>query len=133
MADQQGPPGDAPRPPGSDAPVGFTLDGAQRIVTVTRYVERQIKQQPPQRSRYPLAIMTEPRLAKTGGGGIPAISGTTPGSAAVTFQKFDGTNLSARTETITAFNLSSSAVGANKTVILEWVSGYPFVVWEDCG
>lgn len=131
MADQQGPPGDAPRPPGSDAPVGFDLVGAQRIVRTVRWVEQQIRQPLPQRGRYPVGLQRDGCCAMTGSSGIPAMSGTTPGKGTVTLYKFDGTNLTS-IGTITAYNNFTSAVGNSKNVILEWVNGYAFVVAEEC-
>jgi len=71
-------------------------------------------------------------LAKSGTSGIPANANSVPGSAAdVTLYSFDGTTMTAGAPT-TAYNLSTTAVGANKWLILLSVGGLNFVIFEDC-
>jgi hypothetical protein len=71
--------------------------------------------------------------AKSGGSGIAAMSGTTPGVADVTLWDFDGTTLTSQTVTVKAYNKSATAVGNNKHLILVMVDKWWFVDWEDCG
>lgn len=70
-------------------------------------------------------------FAKSGGSGIPALTGTTPGSATVTLYDFDGTSLTAG-DTATAFNPSTTAVGANRWLIVLKVQTQWVVIVEDC-
>lgn len=65
-------------------------------------------------------------VAKVGASDIAALSGTTPGSATVTIQTFDGSNqLTASSATITAYNFWTSVVpaGAYITVVQEIATG----------
>lgn len=71
-------------------------------------------------------------LAKSGGSGIPALSGSTPGKADVTLQLFDGSSVSTDTRTEKAYNLSTTAVGNNKLLVLAKVGKWWIVIWEDC-
>lgn len=71
-------------------------------------------------------------LAKSGGSGIPAMSGSMPGKADVTLQLFDGSTLSSDTRTEKAYNLSQTAVGNNKYLILAKILKWWFVIFEDC-
>lgn len=73
------------------------------------------------------------RVGKTASGGVPALSGSTPGKATdVVLYSFDGTTLTAG-ETVTAYNISSVAVGGNKWVLLKRVlGGWWFVDTESC-
>jgi hypothetical protein len=71
-------------------------------------------------------------VGKTGGTGIPAMSGNTPGSAPVTLYSFDGTTMTATSQVVTTFN-TTPAVAANKFVQLKiGPGGYPFVDVEPC-
>jgi hypothetical protein len=72
------------------------------------------------------------KVAKTGGSTIAAISGSTPGSGAVTFYDFNGSTLTARSDTLTVYNLASVAVEANTWIMVKLVDGYWFVDWEQC-
>jgi hypothetical protein len=72
------------------------------------------------------------RPAKAPAGGIPALSGATPGSATVTFYTWDGTSFSLGSETATAKNVYGSAVGANKLVWVTRWRGTWFVLTEAC-
>jgi hypothetical protein len=73
-------------------------------------------------------------VAYTGGSGIAARSGTTPGSATVTLYTLSGGTLATATTTDTAYNLSTSAVAASAYVVCmrEQISGKLICVWEDC-
>lgn len=70
-------------------------------------------------------------IAKSGAGGVPALASNTPGSATVTLYGFDGTTLTAG-DTATAFNISTTAVGANKWLILLRLMRWWFVIVESC-
>jgi hypothetical protein len=70
-------------------------------------------------------------VAKSPGGGIGAMSGTTPGSATCTLYNFDGTSLTAG-DTDTVFNMASTAVAANKFLQVKSIQGHWFVDVEDC-
>jgi hypothetical protein len=72
-------------------------------------------------------------VGKTGGSGVPAMSGAVPGSATVTLYAYDGTTLTATTQTVAAKNEASTAAGANKFVQMKiGPGGYPFLDFEDC-
>lgn len=71
--------------------------------------------------------------AKSGAGGVPAMSGTTPGHADVTLYSDDGSALVSQTVTEKAWNKSAAAVGANKHLILVRIEPRWWVLWEDCG
>jgi hypothetical protein len=71
------------------------------------------------------------RIAKSDGAGIPAISGTTPGKSSVTIHTFDGTSLSPSAP-MTVYNISTTAVGANKWLIVQRIGQYWFVIVEAC-
>lgn len=75
------------------------------------------------------------RLAYTGGSGIPARSGTTAGSGTVSLVTQSGATLTTTGTTVTAYNLSASAVAANVYVQLkkDSNSGLWHVDFEDCG
>ncbi len=81
-------------------------------------------------------------VAKTGAGGIAALSGNTPGSGTVTLHRKDGNgDLAALTDgtgadiTKTAYNLASTSVAGSTWVQLkqEITSGMLLVDFEDCG
>ena len=81
-------------------------------------------------------------LAKSPAGGIPAMSGSTPGSATCDVYRIndDGdvevvTDSQDETVQITAYNLSTSAVAASTFIHTkqEIVSGANLVDFEDCG
>ena len=75
----------------------------------------------------------EYRYAKAPGGGIPARSGTTLGSGTVTFYTRSGATLTLGSATATAYNPSTTAVGANKVIIVIGREGGPWdVVVESC-
>lgn len=73
------------------------------------------------------------RIAKVGSSGIPAMSGTTPGSGGVTLYTFNGTTLAVSADAATAYNLhTSDPVAANAWVMVAYIDGWPFVLWEMC-
>jgi hypothetical protein len=111
----------------------FDKAGAARVVAAVRRTEgtSQGAALPP-RARYPVGGGPHGYLARTGTGGVPAMSGTTPGHADVTLYEFDGTTLTLSGDTLTAYNMVPAAVAANKVVLLHWANGYPFVVVEPC-
>ena len=71
--------------------------------------------------------------AVAGGGGIPAFSGSTAGSATVTLYTLVGLVWTATAQTVTALNLSATAVGASKRLLLASDGTNYWVIWEDCG
>jgi hypothetical protein len=81
-------------------------------------------------------VFTAPPLflvGKTGGSGVPAMSGAVPGSATVTLYSYDGTTLTATAQTVAAKNEASTAAGANKFVQMKiGPGGHPFLDFEDC-
>jgi hypothetical protein len=81
-------------------------------------------------------VFTAPPLmlvGKTGGSGVPAMSGAVPGSATVTLYAYDGTTLTATAQTVAAKNEASTAAGANKFVQMKiGPGGHPFLDFEDC-
>lgn len=74
------------------------------------------------------------RIGKTGAGGVPALAGSTPGTiSTVTLYDFDGSTLTANETGVTVFNISSTAVGANKWIMVKVIfGGYYFVDVESC-
>jgi hypothetical protein len=73
-------------------------------------------------------------LAKNGGSTIAARSGTTVSSGTVTLYYVSGTTLTSLGISVSAFNLSGTAVAADAwlNVAPEAGSGKWFVTWEDC-
>lgn len=74
-------------------------------------------------------------IAKAPSGGIPARSGTTPGSASCTFWEIGtGPTLAATSVSETVYNISGTAVAANAliTVNREYLSGLWIVIMESC-
>lgn len=74
-------------------------------------------------------------IAKAPSGGIPARSGTTPGSATCTFWEIGtGPTLAATSVSETVYNISGTAVAANAliTVNREYISGLWIVIMESC-
>jgi hypothetical protein len=115
----------------------YTL--TQEAIRQVRLVVRQVLRSPEFRRRNTSTIVTHGALATyigmTGGSGIAARSGTTPGSATVTLYKINsGPTLATATTTVTAYNLSTSAVAASAYVVImqEQITGKFICVWEDC-
>ena len=74
-------------------------------------------------------------VAKAGGSGVTARSGTTAGSGTVTIYYIDGGVLTSTSQTVTAYSLSATAVANNAYITIkrcsldeEWI-----VDAEDCG
>ena len=66
-------------------------------------------------------------------GGVTVASGTTLGSGTVTFYTRSGATLTLGSATATAYNPSTTAVGANKVIIVIGREGGPWdVVVESC-
>ena len=73
-------------------------------------------------------------LAKADSSGVSARSGTTVGSdTGVVIQYMNGTTIGATNFTVTAYNLSASAVAADAYLQLTYIAGQWFVDYEDCG
>lgn len=71
--------------------------------------------------------------AKSGGSGIPAMSGSTPGSDDVTLYHQDETDdLVTQNVTVKAYNMSGVDVGADKNLILAMIDNRWFVIVEGC-
>ena len=89
--------------------------------------------------------ITQVYIAKTPGGGIPALSGNTPGSATVDIYYIDGDGSAQQLDDggapspnkvqETAYNFSQTAVAGNTWIHLkqEMVSGKLLCDFEDCG
>ena len=116
----------------------FSKDAARQIQNVIRRVER-VR---PAQAKPPKPItQASAYIAKTGGSGIPARSGTTPGSASVALYRINyaGTLVPVVDDTsaaieILVYNVSSSAVAANAYVqVKQEVFGRYVVDFEDCG
>jgi hypothetical protein len=73
-------------------------------------------------------------LAKSPGGGIPAMSGTTPGSATCDVWEMVSTTIAVTSRQETVYNLSLTAVGASKQIQCkqEIRTGRILCDWEDC-
>lgn len=75
------------------------------------------------------------KIAKSGGSGIPAMSGTTAGSGTVTLYDLagaTGTTVATQAVTVTALNLASTAVGNNKMIGLVKYDKFWVVFCEWC-
>lgn len=74
-------------------------------------------------------------IALAPGGGIPARSSATPGTATCTLYEINsGGSLAATTNTETVYNISAAAVAASAYIFInrEYVSGKWVVVMESC-
>jgi hypothetical protein len=77
--------------------------------------------------------LCEIALAKTGGSGIPARSGTTLGSATVTIQDVSLSNVVSAGNSVTCLNFSGSAIGNNRLISIgKRRDGRWQVLSEDC-
>jgi hypothetical protein len=116
----------------------FSREAAQQIQRTVRKGERVNRAK--QRFDHP-AYQLKIHIAKSPAGGIAALSGTTPGSASVALYRMKDGDLEAITDdngnaaTITAYNLSSSAVAADTFIQIkqEVATGAMLVDFEDCG
>ena len=108
---------------------------------IDRAVRRVLAEPGRRRERVPASSTGAMYIAKVGGSAMGARSTDTPGSATVTLQRIDSTgDLSDQLAedgtavTVTAHNLSVSTVAADGYVMLLQcqLSGYYWVVWEDC-
>jgi hypothetical protein len=86
-----------------------------------------------------IKLPRDDRIARTGAGGVPARAGAVLGRAAITFQDIKQTGTGATiTGTLAdagsdfAYNLSGTAVGANRYVVVKRMEGLWVVVAEDC-
>lgn len=71
-------------------------------------------------------------IAKNGGSTIPALSGSTLGSGTVTrYDLAPGGGITSA-ETLTAYNMSGVAIGANHFLVIMWVQGQWVIVAEAC-
>lgn len=88
-------------------------------------------QQTPAGIRIWISFPTNALIAKTPTGGIPAMTGVTPGKSACRIYGFDGTVLydSLRDEDI--YNMSGT-VGGSKYIQVKLIDGYYFVDVEAC-
>lgn len=71
-------------------------------------------------------------LVGKAGSDIPALSGATPGSGSVTIWIFDGSDFVTTSMTVTAYNLSASAVTAATFLQLKWAYSMWLVDFESC-
>jgi hypothetical protein len=79
-----------------------------------------------------LALPPVVMVAKTGGSTIPAMSGSTPGSGAITLYHFNGTSLVSGAAD-TAKNLHpTEPVDADKWLKVIRIDGVWWVFWEPC-
>lgn len=78
------------------------------------------------RKHYGMAVFETP------GGGIPAISGTTLGSATCTLQSLVGGTIAATSTTDTVYNMASEAVAGSVNIQAALIDGIWVANWEDC-
>lgn len=71
-------------------------------------------------------------IAKNGGSAIAARSGSTISSQSCTIQYVASGTISAASDTITVYNLSTTAVAADAYIVAAKASGVWIAVWEDC-
>jgi hypothetical protein len=112
-------------------PVGFTPKDAGRIARVTQIVERQYRNTLSGGIRPPQSFAAI-KCAKTGNGGIPAMSGTTPGTGSITISDYIGGSLVARTTTDTACNDMPAPIAPNVEIKVAQIDGAWFVINEAC-
>ena len=121
-------------------PTRYTF-GKKAVERIRRSVRRTERSRLLRPDVNPLALQSEIYIGKTGGGGIPALSSDTPGSAIVTVYLInaDGDLEAAKDEdnddvTVTAYNLSDEAVAANTYVQLkqESLTAHLLVDFENC-
>ena len=118
----------------------FSDNAMGRIARAVRWVEDQRPAAPTRRN--PGRPAYEFFIGKTDGSGIPARSGTTPGSGTVTLYHLDTdtTTLTVQQDSsnedveVTCYNLSTEAVAASSYVMIqqEYITGTFWAVWEDC-
>lgn len=130
-------PGASPAQGAPSTIYGFDQTGMERVVETVRLVEATFRNAPPQPRQNPNVPLRGPRIAKTGAGGIPAMSGSTPGKAAITLYNFDtNDNLvvaaSNPSKPTNGYNLSTTAVGSNAWIQVKFVQGRAVVDWENC-
>jgi hypothetical protein len=111
--------------------VVFSKDAAKRTKEAVLYVERSIKNSLPS-GIGPRGMVPGLMPVKSPSGGIPAMSGSTPGSATCTLYTYDGTDFTLGTETITVKNVYSSSTAGNNLTWVAWWSGAWFVITEGC-
>jgi hypothetical protein len=113
-----------------DAWIDRTVSAIERALSIDVSPPLQMRQGPDgTQLAWSLPIFAH---AKSGGSGIAAMSGTTPGVADVTLWDFNGTTLSTQAVTVKAYNKSATAVGANTHLTLVMIDKWWFVDWEDC-
>ena len=107
---------------------GFTEADARSLLRLTGGAE---SPRPSQEQRYPLS---QSAIAYTGVSGVPARSGSTAGSATVTLYKLVGATLTSTSVTVTAYNLSTTAVAGSAYIQVkrEYLTGKWLVDFEDC-
>jgi hypothetical protein len=113
----------------SDIPYGFEKPIAKRLRDTVRGSGEIIGQddQLPEQRRV--------AIARAPSSGIPARSGTTPGTASCTFLEIaTGPTLATTTISETVYNVSGLAVEANSYIFVnrEYVSGKWVIVMESC-
>jgi hypothetical protein len=127
-------PSGSPGQPTATSLYAFDRSGAERVVEAVKVVEGLYKNGAPT-SRASVNAARGPRIAQTGAGGIPARAGTKPGKAPITLYSFDyNDNLvkNSSKDTLYGFNLSTTAVGASRWIIVVNVQGRWVADWEDC-
>lgn len=70
------------------------------------------------------------RIAKTGAGGIPAMTGSTPGVAEITLWTLGSTIVVGEPDI--AYNIAPSAVSANMLIVVLWVDSEWLAIYEIC-
>jgi hypothetical protein len=114
----------------------FSDDGAKRVARQTKRLERAVQGGAvPTRARYPVAN-AQGRYARTGGGGIPAMSGATLGKASVTIHTMDPDTpetlvATSPAETVDCYNAGGD-VAPNIYIIIAPVNGRWAVVVAKC-
>lgn len=106
------------------------LSAVERAINITASAPLQVAAGP---TGISLAMaVTTFALAKSGVSGIPGRAGDNPGSGDVTLCRFDGTTLGSQPVTVKAYNLSATAVGTDKLLIIGMIDKYWFILVEVC-
>lgn len=109
-----------------EATYGFNRADAQELTTLIGGGDREYTEGVVRGSGLRLAVFVSP------GGGIPARSGATLGSATCTRYTVAGGTRASTSQTATVYNDFGTAIGASRDIIAGFIDGVWVVMSEDC-